>query len=192
MTDVKRKHARERAEYWERREHDLERREHDLERWVRDCECAAERDRERDLERDRLFSAGIERLRRAIANSPTYSHRYRPTINPAADTRAGDDPPKPAPHKTPTKVDPTAPYQAAGRHPGSAESLRARTSTVAPPAPHRAAKHGLAECFRPLGGPPPQPPSEAPPPMLLTPACRLYYDTPHLTVSPPPNLTPPQ
>ena len=63
--------------------------------------------RERDLERDRehrecdrLFSAGIERLRRAIANSnsPTYSHRtYRPTINPAADTRAGDDPPKPDP-----------------------------------------------------------------------------------------------
>ena len=80
----------------ERRERDLER---DRERRERDLERDRERDRER-RERDRLFSAGIERLCRAIANSnsPTYSHHtYRPTINPAADTRAGDDPPKPDP-----------------------------------------------------------------------------------------------
>ena len=87
----------------ERRERDLERdrerRERDRERRERDLERDRERDRER-RERDRLFSAGMERLRRAIANSnsPTYSHHtYRPTINPAADTRAGDDPPKPDP-----------------------------------------------------------------------------------------------
>ena len=83
---------RERQERRKRQdERDLER---DRERRERDLE----RDRER-RERDRLFSAGIERLRRAIANSnsPTYAHRYRPTINPAADTRAGDDPPKPDP-----------------------------------------------------------------------------------------------
>ena len=97
---------RERQELRKRQdERDRERRERALE-WERDRERDRERDlerdrerRERDLERDRLFSAGIEQLRRAIANSnsPTYSHRYRPTINPAADTRAGDDPPKPDP-----------------------------------------------------------------------------------------------
>ena len=81
------------------RERDRERRERDLERDRERREHDLERDRER-RERDRLFSAGIEQLRRAIANSnsPTYSHHtYRPTINPAADTRAGDDPPKPDP-----------------------------------------------------------------------------------------------
>ena len=108
---------RERQELRKRQdERDRERRERDLE-WERDRERDLERDRERDLERDRerrerdrLFSAGIERLLRAIANSPTYSHRYRPTINPAADTRAGDDPPKPdprhEPHTIPIRYDP--------------------------------------------------------------------------------------
>ena len=112
---------RERQELRKRQdERDRERRERDLE-WERDRERDRERDlerdRERDLERDRerrerdrLFSAGIERLLRAIANSPTYSHRYRPTINPAADTRAGDDPPKPdprhEPHTIPIRYDP--------------------------------------------------------------------------------------
>ena len=67
------------------------------------------------------LALGSERLHRDIANSPRFSRRGTPTSNPAADTRAADDRPKPAPRKTPTKAYPTDPYQAADRHPGSAE-----------------------------------------------------------------------
>ena len=123
------------------------------ERWMRDHERDRERHRLR-IETHRENSAGLQQLRRDMANSnsPRFSRRGTPTGTPvlAVDVR-----PKPAPRKTPTKACHTAPYQAADRHPGSAEttpppnhvpvhaeSSRARTSTVDSPAPHSATRSG--------------------------------------------------
>ena len=119
---------RERHERW-MRDHERER-ELDHERWMRERERQLDherwmRDRERDRERHHLRiethrenSAGLQQLRRDMANNPRFSRRGTPTGTPVP---AVDDRPKPAPRKTPTKADPTAPYQAAARHPGSAE-----------------------------------------------------------------------
>ena len=114
--------ARERAEDRERQEQQREmlRCQHEHDREQRDHD--RQLDRERAVEHDRLLSetsTGLQQLRRDMANSPRFSHRGTPTGTPVP---AVDDRPKPAPHKTPTKVDPTAPYQAADRHPGYAES----------------------------------------------------------------------
>ena len=71
--------ARERAE-------DLERKEHDR-----------QLDRERAAEHDHLLienSAGLQQLRRDMANSPRFSRRGTPTGTPVP---AVDDRPKPAP-----------------------------------------------------------------------------------------------
>ena len=156
------------------KEHVREQRDHD-------CQL----DRERAAERDRLLmeaqhetSAGIERLSRNIANSPRLSRHGTPTGTPVP---AVDDRPKPAPRKTPTKADPTVRYQAADRHPGSAEPT---------PAPHRAAKHGLADCFRPLGGPPPQPPREVAPPCSSPPPVARITTPPSQCRPPKPDPSP--
>ena len=103
--------ARERAEDLERQERDRAQRDYDR-----------QLDRERAAEHDRLLienSAGLQQLRRDMANSPRFSRRGTPTGTPVP---AVDDRPKPAPRKTPTKVYHTVPYQAADRHPGSAET----------------------------------------------------------------------
>ena len=113
--------ARERAE-------DLERHE----RWMRDHERDRERHRLR-IETHRENSAGLQQLRRD-SNNPRLSHRGTPTGTPVP---AVDDRPKPAPRKTPTKVCHTVPYQAADRHPGSAE-------TTPPPPPCASACRILA------------------------------------------------
>ena len=134
-----------------------------------------ERDRERDHERDRLLieirrenSAGLQQLRRDMANSPRFSRLGTPTGTPVP---AADDSPKHAPVKHPLRrILPSPPYQAADRHqvPVHTESSRARTSTVDPPDPHTAVRRGLADCFRPLG-PPPHPPHEVAPPRSTPP-----------------------
>ena len=189
--------ARELAEDLERKEHDREQRDHDR-----------QLDRERAADHDRLLietSAGIKQLHKDMANSPRFSRRGTPISapGPAADARAADDRPKPAPCKTPTRACHTVPYQEADRHPGSAETTppprhvpvhiefsRACTSTVDPPAPHTAARRGLAESFRPLG-PPPHPPREVAPPRSSPPPVARITTHPTSQCRPPQNLTPP-
>ena len=198
----------------QQQERDREQREHDHE-LDREREDKGERtrirerqlDRERAAEHDHVLietSAGIKQLHKDMANSPRFSRRGTPisTPGPAADARAADDHPKPAPCKTPDGTCPTVPYQAADRHPGAeptppprhvpghTESSRARTSTVDPPAPHTAARRGLADSFRPLG-PPPHPPREVAPPRSSPPPVARITTHPTSQCRPPPNLTPP-
>ena len=164
-------------------------------------------DRERAAEHDRLVieaqretSAGLEQLRRDMANSPRFSRRGTPTGTPVP---AADDSPKAAPVKHPLRrILPSPPVKRLTAPPGSAEpapparhvpvhteSSRARTSTVDPPAPHTAARRGLAESFRPLG-PPPHPPREVAPPRSSPPPVARITTHPTSQCRPPPNLTP--
>ena len=188
---------REREDKRERRkERDREQRDH-----------ARQLDSERAAERDRLLmeaqhetNAGIERLSRNIANSPRLSRRGTPTGTPVP---AADDSPKPAPVKHPLRrIPPSPPYQAADRHPGSveptppphhvpvhAESSRARTSTVDPPASHTAVRRGLVDSFRPLG-PPPHPPREVAPPRSSPPPVARITTHPTSQCPPKPDPSP--
>ena len=162
-----------------------------------------EQDRERDHERERLLieirrenSAGLQQLRRDMANSPRFSRRGTPTGTPVP---AADDSPRHAPVKHPLRrILPSPPYQVADRHPGSAEttppphhvpvhteSSRTRTSTVDPPTPYTATTRGLMESFRPLG-PPPHPPREVAPPRSSPPPVA------RITTHPPSQCRPPK
>ena len=69
------------------------------------------------------------------------------------------------------------------------EFSRARTSTVDPPAPHTAARRGLADSFRPLG-PPPHPPREVAPPRSSPPPVARITTHPTSQCPPKPDPSP--